>query len=59
MTRPAAAITMKDALRISRAIAKEGGKAEEWLRHKCNREQMSRTAVIIEWGDPRDLEVNL
>jgi hypothetical protein len=28
--------------------------AEERLKAKCRNERMSRTAVLIEWGDPRD-----
>jgi len=44
---------MADLLAISWAVAKEGGEAEQHLRDKCRWEQMSRTAVIAEWGDPR------
>lgn len=48
-------MTMKEAIRISREVKEENGEAEEWLRHKCNWEAMSRTAVIFGWGDPRDV----
>ncbi len=45
--------TMEKALKISREVAREGGAAEEALRAKCEWEHMTRTAVILEWGDPR------
>jgi hypothetical protein len=45
---------MEWALQVSRELHAAGGKAEEWLRHKCNWEHMSRTAVLLEWGDPRE-----
>jgi hypothetical protein len=40
-------------LRISRDVREENGAAEQRLRAKCQWEQMTRTAVIAEWGDPR------
>lgn len=40
-------------LRLSRWLYRIGGEAEERLKAKCTWEHMSRTAVIIEWGDPR------
>lgn len=46
-------ITMEEALKISLELYDSGTEAEERLRAKCNWEQMTRTAVIIEWGDPR------
>jgi len=42
------------ALRVSREVAAEGGPAEEELCHKCRWEGMTRTGVILEWGDPRE-----
>jgi hypothetical protein len=46
--------TMAWAMKISSEVRELGGEAEEKLRHKCRWEQMSRTAVILEWGDPRE-----
>lgn len=37
------------ALALSRESRELNGKAEEWLRHKCNWEHMTRTGVILEW----------
>ena len=48
--------TMEWALRVSREVREEGGEAEERLCAKCRWEHMIRTAVIMEWGDPRDWE---
>ena len=45
---------MSWALRVSREIRDAGGIPEQRLKDKCTWEHMSRTAVIIEWGDPRD-----
>ncbi len=45
--------TVKWALQIADEIEEAGGEAEERLRDKCRWEQRSRTAVILEWGDPR------
>ena len=42
------------ALNLSGKLYREGGVAEARLQAKCRREQMSRTAVLLEWGDPRD-----
>jgi hypothetical protein len=46
--------TMEWAMRVSKELS-EGfdTAAEERLRAKCAWERMSRTAVILEWGDPR------
>jgi hypothetical protein len=43
-----------EALAVSKAVRDGGGKAEEWLRDKCNWEQRSRTSIIMEYGDPRN-----
>jgi hypothetical protein len=43
----------KEILAIEAAVRKENGEAETRLRDKCNWEHMSRTAVIMNWGDPR------
>ena len=48
-------MTMIEALAINRAVRDGGGKAEEWLRDKCNWEQRSRTSIIREYGDPRNI----
>lgn len=48
-------MTMDEALRISKEVRQQGGRAEEWLCHKCRWEQMSRTAVILNYGDPREI----
>ena len=39
---------------VSTEVRKQGGEAEERLAAKCRWEAMSRTAVILEWGDPRE-----
>lgn len=44
---------MTRALAVSKALYHSGTKAEEWLRHKCRWEHMTRTAVILGYGDPR------
>lgn len=44
----------KELLRIEREVREENGEAEQRLREKCRWERMSRTAVIREWGDPRN-----
>lgn len=49
-------ITMKEAVLISRELYGSDTLAEENLRAKCRWEHMTRTAVIIEWGDPREWE---
>ena len=46
-------MTMTEALRISREIYSAGGPVEDALKAKCNWEHMTRSAVIMEWGDPR------
>ena len=45
--------TMEWAIEVSGTLWESGTEAEELLRVKCQREHMSRTAVILEWGDPR------
>ena len=45
------------ALRISSEIYAADGKVEEALRAKCNWEHMTRMAVILEWGDPREWDL--
>ena len=42
-----------EAMLISEEVRKEGGVAEQRLKDKCQWEHMSRTAVILNWGDPR------
>lgn len=47
-------MTREQALAISKELHKGNHpRAEEALRAKCNWEAMTRTAVILEWGDPR------
>jgi hypothetical protein len=46
-------LAMNAALEISRQVRVEGGMAEESLCAKCKWEHMSRTEVIINYGDPR------
>lgn len=46
--------TMSWALDVSKALWKSGTEAEERLQAKCRWEAMTRTAVILEWGDPRE-----
>jgi hypothetical protein len=41
------------AIALSKELYRAGGPAEAALRAKCNWEHMSRSAVIMEWGDPR------
>ena len=43
-----------EAMEISKEVARVGGEAEDALRAKCRWEAMSRPAVILEWGDPRE-----
>jgi hypothetical protein len=38
---------------------KELKAANDLLGAKCRREQMSRTAVLMEWGDPREWDAAL
>ena len=45
---------MEEACKISSEVRAENKKAEERLAAKCRWERMSRTAVIREWGDPRN-----
>jgi len=42
------------ALQISHYIRDLGGIVEEYLATKCRQERRSRTAIIFEYGDPRD-----
>ena len=46
-------ISMKQALKINAQVCRKGGWDEERLREKCKWEHMTRTAVIMEFGDPR------
>lgn len=39
-------------LELSHKIRDENGKRDELLRAKCNWEQMTRCAVLREYGDP-------
>jgi hypothetical protein len=54
MTDPDKPRTMKWAMRVSGELRAENGDAEAWLRHKCSWEKMSRTAVLLSYGDPRE-----
>lgn len=47
-------LSIQEAGRISMEVRQEGGVAEEKLCEKCRWEKLSRLAVIIEWGDPRE-----
>lgn len=47
-------LVSKDALRILKEVQEQGGIPAQKLRAKCNWEQMSQTAVIKNWGDPRN-----
>jgi hypothetical protein len=47
-------MTLQDARRVSKEVSTVGGRAEELLRAKCRWEQMTRLAVLMEWGDPRE-----
>ena len=40
--------------KISKEVREENGEAEQKLSHKCNWEHMTRTAVIMQYGDPRN-----
>ncbi len=42
----------KEILELSKEIRDEGGERLERLKAKCQWEHMSRTAVLMEWGDP-------
>jgi len=35
-------------------IYKENGERERMLREKCRREQMSRSKILMDWGDPAE-----
>jgi hypothetical protein len=45
---------MEWSARVSRELYNEGGEAEKRLCAKCYWEHMTRTAVLLCWGDPRD-----
>lgn len=45
--------TMDWAMQVSKELWESGTEAETRLKAKCNWERMTRTAVILEWGDPR------
>lgn len=47
-------VEMNELIAISRAVYAAGGEPERRLGAKCNGEGVSRTAVIKEWGDPRN-----
>lgn len=47
-------LSIQDAIRISQEVYDENGEAEKKLCERCRWEKMSRPAVIIEWGDPRE-----
>lgn len=46
-------MTFEKARQISKVLWNSNSAAEEKLRAKCRWEHMARTAVIMEWGDPR------
>ena len=46
-------INKKHAMRISDALHRQGGPAEQALRIRCEREKKARLDVIMECGDPR------
>ena len=46
-------LSINRALKISEDVWLEGKKAESLLQMKCLKEKMSRTEVILKWGDPR------
>jgi len=41
-------------LKLSKAIRHEDGLREKLLAAKCRWERMSRTAVLMQYGDPQD-----
>jgi hypothetical protein len=43
----------KQAMRISDALHRQGGPAEQALRSRCEQEKRARLDVIMECGDPR------
>jgi len=45
---------LQRAKQINQEVHEEGGEAEQRLCAKCNWEHMTRIAVILEWGDPRE-----
>lgn len=51
-------MNINEALGLSRLLAQGGTDelrdAQERLTAKCRHEQMSRTAVLMNWGDPRE-----
>ena len=49
-------MTIEQAQGMSRTLWKSGTEAEERLRAKCRWEHMTRLAVLVEWGDPREWE---
>ena len=46
------AIVTEEIKSLSREIREENGKREELLKHKCNWERMTRSAVLRVYGDP-------
>jgi len=51
-------MTNDEALRISREVYDERGPAWDRLAAKCRWEHMPTIAVIREWGDPREWELD-
>lgn len=47
-------LTMEQALKISAEVRKMGGEVEQRLKDKCLWEQRCRTAIIVDYGDPRN-----
>jgi hypothetical protein len=47
-------IVPRKIIALSGLLWKQGGPAEAALRAKCNWERMTRCAVLMEWGDPRE-----
>ena len=46
--------TMNWAIKVSKELREEAGEAEQRLKDKCKWEHMTRTGVLIDWGDPRE-----
>ncbi len=47
-------MSMERALEISKKLREKDGELEEMLCAKCNWEHMTRTAVLREWGHPKN-----
>ena len=47
-------IVCKEISRLSQELRLENGEREKRLLAKCNWEQMTRSAILHEYGDPKD-----